>query len=165
MNEDNMRRSENQSMRASRVGNRYFKVDQGYDKAVYENTVGNWFRIIGTFCLFYLAVALIWWACFSHGIRDIKSATWIYIVILICSFAFIAFIIIVGHFTNKKIEKTDKLTLEVNEEKKKRREEEEKKKKRDEMVKEMKKVEMQAMDEDDSETNQKGSKGDSGEDE
>lgn len=60
--EDRLRKSEDQSMRKSRVGNRYFRVDPGYDKAVYENTIGNWFAIFGAFALFYTAVTLFWWA-------------------------------------------------------------------------------------------------------
>ena len=51
--EDQLRRSENPSMRKSRVGNRYFKIDAGYDKAVYENTIGNYFLILLAFLVFY----------------------------------------------------------------------------------------------------------------
>ena len=130
----------NQSMRKSRVGNRYFKIDAGYDKAVYENTIGNWFRIIGTFILFYCVVALFWWACFSHGMNDIESATIIYVVVLIISFTIIALLILIGSFSNKKLHRAEKIMLEVNEEVKKRREEEEKRKKREDTLKELKKI-------------------------
>ena len=127
----------NQSMRESRVGKRYFKVDAGYDKAVYENTYGNWFRIFGTFAVFYTIVAFYWWACYSLGVRDITAATWIYIAVFLTAVIIILSLIIVGHFSNKKLIKYEKLMIEVNEEKKKRREEEEKKQKREEAQKEM----------------------------
>ena len=138
--EEQLRRSENQSMRQSRVGNRYFRIDAGYDKAVYENTLGNWFRIIGTFIVFYIVVIFFWWACFSHGIRHVDSATWLYIGILLVSWFIIALLILIGHFSNKKLNRAEKLQLEINEEKKKKREEEEKKQKREEAKKEMKKL-------------------------
>ena len=38
----------------ARVGNRYFKVDEGYDKRVYENDFGNYLRIIGTLIVFWI---------------------------------------------------------------------------------------------------------------
>lgn len=139
--DDQLRRSENQSMRKSRVGNRYFKIDPGYDKAVYENTIGNWFRIIGTFIVFYTVVGLFWWAVFSHGIRHIDSATWIFIGALLIAWFLIALLILLGHFSNKNLVKADRIMLEVNEEKKKKREEEEKKQKREEAKKEMKRIE------------------------
>ena len=126
-----------QSMRESRVGKRYFKVDAGYDKAVYENTLGNWFRIIGTFIVFYVVVALFWWAVYSYGIRHIASATWVYIAMQIVAFILIGLLIFIGHFSGKKLHRAERLMLEVNEEKKKKREEEEKKAKREEAKKEI----------------------------
>ena len=141
--EDQLRRSENQSMRKSRVGNRYFRIDAGYDKAVYENTFGNWMRILGTFAVFYTVVAFFWWAVFSHGIRHVDSATWIYIGVLLVSWFIIFLLILFGHFSNKKMMRVERLTLEINEEKKKKREEEEKKQKREEAKKEMKKLQNQ----------------------
>lgn len=150
---DEMRRSDDYSMRKSRVGNRYFKVDPGYDKAVYENTIGNIFLIILAFIVFYSWCAIFWWGCYSHGIRDITSASWLYLAVLITTFIIIAILIFVGHFTNKIISKYDRLTLEVNEESKKLREEEEKKRKREEALKEMKKVEAAALDDSDEKDN------------
>ena len=140
-----LRKSDNQSMRKSRVGNRYFRVDPGYDKVVYENTIGNWFRIIVTFIMFYTVVALFWWAVFSHGIRDIESATYLFIGIILFAWSIIIILIILGHFSNKNLHKAERLMLEVNEEKKKKNEEEEKKRKREEAKKEMKKLEELAM--------------------
>lgn len=155
--EEQMRKSENQSMRKSRVGNRYFKIDPGYDKAVYENTIGNWFKIIGAFIVFYIIVTLFWWACYSHGIRDVTSATWIYIGVLIISWIIIVILIIVGTFSNSKLQKADRLMLEVNELKKLKAEDEEKKEKREEAKKELKRLEKEAMKDSDSEDEQRNS--------
>ena len=112
-----LRKSDNQSMRKSRVGNRYFRVDPGYDKLVYENTIWNWFRIVASFIVFYSVIALFWWAVFSHGIRHIESATYLFIGIIIFAWIIIAFLIIIGHFSNKNLHKAERLMLEVNEEK------------------------------------------------
>jgi cytochrome b subunit of formate dehydrogenase len=128
---------QHQSMRESRVGKRYFKVDAGYDRAVYENTIGNWFRIIGTFIVFYLVVGLFWWANFSFGIRDMNTATWVFIAFQIIAFILIGLMIFIGHFSGKRLQKAERLMIEVNEEKKKKREEEEKKSKREEAKKEL----------------------------
>ena len=132
-------------MRKSRVGNRYFRIDPGYDKAVYENTFGNWVRIILTFIGFYIFVVFFWWAVYSHGIRHVDSATWLYIGVLLVSWLIIAILICIGHCSNKNLHKAERLRLEINEEKKKRREEEEKKRKREEALKEFKKQELLAM--------------------
>jgi amino acid permease len=156
--EEQMRKSENQSMRKSRVGNRYFKIDPGYDKAVYENTIGNWFKIIGAFIVFYIIVAFFWWACYSHGIRDVTSATWIYIGVLLISWIIIVILIIVGTFSNSKLQKADRLMLEVNELKKLKAEDEEKKEKREEAKKELKRLEREAKKDSDSDTEQRNSR-------
>ena len=140
-----LRKSDNQSMRKSRVGNRYFRVDPGYDKVVYENTIGNWFRIIGSFIVFYICVVLFWWAVFSHGIQNVDTSTYLYLAVVIVAWIVIITLIILGHFSNKNLHKAERLILEVNEEHRKAREEEEKKRKREEVKKEMKRLEELAM--------------------
>jgi hypothetical protein len=148
---DNMRKSDNQSMRKSRVGNRYFRIDPGYDKAVYENTLLNWVKIILAFCLFYTVAVLFWWACYSHGIRDADSAAWTYIGVFIASLIVITILIIIGSFSNSKLVKANRLMLEVNELKKLALEDEEKKQKRDAAKHELKRLEREALRDSDSE--------------
>ena len=145
--EDKMNRSENPSMRKSRVGNRYFKIDPGYDKAVYENTFWNICLIAFAFIIFYSCWGIFFWGCYSHGIRDVNGASILYIIVFGITALLIAVMIFVGHFTNKMIAKHDRILLELNEEKKKRKEEDERKRKREEALKEMKKAEAHAMDE------------------
>jgi len=142
---ETLRKSDNQSMRKSRVGNRYFRVDPGYDKIVYENTGMNWLRIFCTFIVFYIVVALFWWAVFAHGIRHVESSMYLFIGVLLIAWLIIIILITVGHFSNKNLTKADRLMLEVNEEKKKKREEVEKKAKREEVQKELKRQEELAM--------------------
>jgi hypothetical protein len=148
---DNMRKSDNQSMRKSRVGNRYFRIDPGYDKAVYENTLLNWVKIILAFCVFYTVAVLFWWACYSHGIRDADSAAWTYIGIFVASLIIIVTLIIIGSFSNSKLVKANRLMLEVNELKKLALEDEEKRQKRDAAKHELKRLEREALRDSDSE--------------
>jgi hypothetical protein len=150
---DNMRKSDNQSMRKSRVGNRYFRIDPGYDKAVYENTLLNWVKIILAFCVFYTVAILFWWACYSHGIRDAESAAWTYIGLFVASLIIITLLIIIGSFSNSKLVKADRLMLEVNELKKLALEDEEKRQKRDAAKHELKRLEREALRDSDSEIN------------
>jgi hypothetical protein len=147
---DNMRKSENQSMRKSRVGNRYFRIDPGYDKAVYENTLGNWVKIILAFCVFYTVAILFWWACYSHGIRDADSAAWTYIGIILASWLIIIILIIIGSFSNSKLVKANRLMLEVNELKKLALEDEEKRQKREVAKHELRRLEREALRDSDS---------------
>ena len=158
--EDQLRKSEDQSMRKSRVGNRYFKVDSGYDKGVYENTTGNWFKLIGAFILFYATLTMFFWATYSHCIRDVLSATWIYIGAFLINVAVIAVFVIMGHFSNKNMEKADRIMLDVNEEKKKKREEEERLEKREEAKRDQKKLEQQELASEDSEDRKPSKKND-----
>jgi hypothetical protein len=48
----------------------YFAADQGYDKAVYENDMQNYFKIVAMLLLFYLFQGLHWWANFELGVHD-----------------------------------------------------------------------------------------------
>jgi amino acid permease len=85
-----------------RYGDRYFPVDESYDKRVYENTIGNYIRIILTLIVFWIFQGIHWWACFELGIN------WSPILMLysICIFFFTlivgAGLLTSGKFANKK---------------------------------------------------------------
>ena len=61
----------------SRVGDRYFIVDAGYDKAVYENTWFNWLRILVSFAWYYFSMSLLWLMCLQFGIHEPDLMTYI----------------------------------------------------------------------------------------
>ena len=61
----------------SRVGNRYFKVDPGYDKRVYENTWKNYFVIAAAFAVYYAFCALIWITVLLMGLYQADIATYV----------------------------------------------------------------------------------------
>ena len=58
------------SLTESQKQSAYFAQDAGYDKAVYENDLQNWFKIIGALLAFYVFQGLHWWANFELGIAD-----------------------------------------------------------------------------------------------
>ena len=102
----------------------YFAADQGYDKAVYENDVANYFKIVGMLMLFYLFQGLHWWANFELGIHDTKGSTVYNLCIFGSALLVIAVMLILGAQVNKK-----KLTHEfyiekISEEKQRKAEEE-----------------------------------------
>jgi hypothetical protein len=87
------------SLRA-KVGNRYFKVDEGYDKRVYENSYLNYLRITITLAFFYVFMSCHWWACFEYGIYDSESYTRYCIILFICCVVFIGGMLVSGKFAN-----------------------------------------------------------------
>ena len=84
------------------MGERYYKPDEGYDKAVYENTTFNHFRIIGTLIFFWLFNGLHWWACFEFGVYNTELYTTYSIVVFSCSVLFGIGMLISGKISNTK---------------------------------------------------------------
>lgn len=80
----------------------YFAADQGYDKAVYENDLANWFKIIGMLLLFYLFNGIHWWANFELGIHDTKASTVYNLAIFGSALLVIAIMLILGAQVNRK---------------------------------------------------------------
>lgn len=67
----------------AKVGSRYFKIDAGYDKKVYENTWYNWIFIIIAFIFYYAFNMLHWWANFELGTTETDYA----MIYCICIFS------------------------------------------------------------------------------
>ena len=85
----------------------YFAADQGYDKAVYENDMQNYFKIVGMLLLFYCFQGLHWWANFELGIHATKSST----VYNLCIFGSAILVILTMLFFGAQVNKK-KLTHE-----------------------------------------------------
>ena len=84
----------------AKVGNRYFKVDEGYDKRVYENTPLNYLRIAITFVFFYTFMSFHWWGCFEYGMYDSESYYLYCVIIFFSTVAFLGGMLVSGKFTN-----------------------------------------------------------------
>lgn len=86
----------------AKVGNRYFKVDEGYDKRVYENDAANYARICVTFVFFYMFMSFHWWGNFEYGIWNTEGFYRYSIIIFCCTIVFVCFMLLSGKIANKK---------------------------------------------------------------
>ena len=80
----------------------YFAADQGYDKAVYENDMQNYFKIVGMLMLFYLFQGLHLWANFELGVHDARSSTIYNLIIFGSALLVIGVMLYLGAKVNKK---------------------------------------------------------------
>ena len=96
----------------SQKNSAYFNQDTGYDKAVYENDMENWFKIIGMLLLFYIFQGLHWWANFELGITAASTST----LYNLCAFGSAVLVIGTMLFFGAKVNKK-KLTHEFYTEK------------------------------------------------
>lgn len=60
----------------ARYGARYYPVDPTYDKRVYENSCGNYVKIILCLFAFWSMNALHWWGVFSLGVVETDILAW-----------------------------------------------------------------------------------------
>ena len=77
-------------------------IDQGYDKAVYENDMQNYFKIVGMLMLFYLFQGLHWWANFELAVHDARSSTIYNLIIFSSALLVIGVMLYQGAKVNKK---------------------------------------------------------------
>ena len=116
--------SEIDRSKVARYGNRYYPVDESYDKRVYQNSIGNWFRIIFTLIAFWIFQAIHWWGVFELGINWTSTLMWYSIAI----FAYTIFVGIIllfsGKYANKKKRHYEFLVDKISEKKSARLEDE-----------------------------------------
>ena len=86
----------------AKVGSRYFKIDAGYDKKVYENTWYNWIIIIVAFIFYYIFNMLHWWANFELGTTETDIAMYYCISIFGVTFCVVIAMLISGTISNNK---------------------------------------------------------------
>ena len=94
--------SEISRSRQQRYGNRYYEVDESYDKRVYENTVGNYIRIILTLIVFWCFQAIHWWFVFELGVNWTEILLYYSIAIFVFTVIVGAVMLTSGKFANKK---------------------------------------------------------------
>ena len=70
-----MSTSKGADLTQSQAESAFFNMRDTYDKDVYENTAGNWVKIVGMLAIFYFWNGLHWWANFSLGITDSGGST------------------------------------------------------------------------------------------
>ena len=107
---------------AERVGNRYFLIDRGYDKKVYENDFANYVRIILTFIGFYTFNTLHFWACFELGVNAADIAMWYFVAVFTVTVLIGAVMLISGRSSNRKKMRKEFYEEKIEEAKTKKRE-------------------------------------------
>lgn len=105
---------------------RYYPVEEGYDKKVYENTFFSYLQIIGVFIAFYSWNSLMTWGLFEFGIWRVEEYTVFAIIVFLVTCAGLAIMIVSGTYVNQKKHLEEFLKTKISE-KKARKEEEESK--------------------------------------
>jgi len=69
---------------------------------VYENTVENYFKIVGMLFIFYIFQGLHWWANFELGVHDTEMSTIYNLIVFGSAVIVIGCMLIYGAGVNKK---------------------------------------------------------------
>ena len=91
---------ERRASHVRRHGNRYYPVDQSYDKKVYENDFANYMKIVGALLLFWMFNAFHWLGILSLGIVNADALAWYSIGCFIFTVIFLASILCSGKYAN-----------------------------------------------------------------
>ncbi len=132
---------ERKASEIARYGNRYYPVDESYDKRVYENSPLNYVKIVGCLILFWFFNGLHWWGVFSLGIVDSEVLGWYSIGCFIFTVLFLAGLLVSGKFANK-LKRQHEFYVEKLAEK--RAEEQERSTKKEQELKHKEKLDAQA---------------------
>ena len=129
--------------RQQRYGDRYYPVDESYDKRVYENSLLNWFRIIFTLIAFWIFQAIHWWFTFELGINFTSILMYYSFAIFIYTVCVGICMLISGKFANKKKRMVEFLKDRIAEKKAIRLEDENRKKQEEEYLAQVAKAKAQ----------------------
>lgn len=84
-------------------GSRYFQVDEGYDKRVYENDWRNIIIILVVFAIYFGCNILYWWGMVAFGTAHPEAAQWYSIATFLFTLVWIVGMLISGYFANQKL--------------------------------------------------------------
>ena len=99
------------------LNDRYYKVDDGYDKRVYENTWISRCQIILVLIGFYSFNSIMTWGLFIFGIWKAADFTFFSIAIFIAGVFVLAAMLVSGHYANKKSHLAEFLNSKISERK------------------------------------------------
>ncbi len=85
-----------------RYGERYFKIDEGYDRRFYVNEWSNIGRILITFLFFYAFNFMHWWAIFELGVAYSNESMVYQILIFVCTVIVLGLMLLSGKYANEK---------------------------------------------------------------
>ncbi len=93
---------------------RYFQLDEGYDRRVYENDWKNVIKIIVVLIIFYGFNILFWWGMVVFGTCFADEAMWFNVAIFIFINLYIAGMLISGHFYSDKLKRWEFYQEKIN---------------------------------------------------
>ena len=103
--------------REARYGNRYYPIDESYDKRVYENSIGNYIIIILVLISFWTFQAIHWWGVFELGVNWTTVLMYYSIAIFVFTVLVGAVMLISGRGANKKKRHHEFLVDKISEKK------------------------------------------------
>ena len=92
---------------ANNQGGRYFKVDEGYDKKLYENTWSNIVIILTVFVVYYVLNCVHFYGSLAFGTVYTVENMWYNVALFCFMILFLAAMLISGHFGNNKKRRHD----------------------------------------------------------
>ena len=102
-------------MKAANVkGTRYFQLDEGYDKSVYENDCKNVVIILCVFIVFYGLNILHWWGLVAFGTCFADEAMWYSVAMFLFALVWMAGMLISGYNCNDKLHKWELYMEKIN---------------------------------------------------
>ena len=93
---------------------RYFQLDEGYDRRVYENDWQNVIKIIVVLIIFYGLNILFWWGMVVFGTCYADEAMWFSVGIFCFVNVYIAGMLISGHYYNDKLKRWEFYQEKIN---------------------------------------------------
>ena len=94
--------AERKASRQARHGDRYYPIDESYDKRVYENTPLNYAKIVTCLVIFWIFQAFHWWGILSLGIVATDALIWYSIGCFLFTVFFLAGLLFSGKYANAK---------------------------------------------------------------
>jgi len=82
---------------------RYFQVDPGYDKRVYENDCKNVFVVLFVFLMFYMFNVFYWWGLTSFGTAYPEACKWYSVAVFAATVLWGVGMLIQGRRANLKL--------------------------------------------------------------
>ena len=77
-------------------------MDDGYDPMVYENTLGNWGKMVSMLLIYYFFMGCHWWCNYEFGIADAVTSTTYQLCVFAFALCVIGTMLFLGSGINRK---------------------------------------------------------------
>ena len=93
----------------------YFEKDVKYDKTFYYNTWQDWVKILAALGFYYGLHVIVFWGHISLGTCFPEENMWLNVALFIFACVWIAFNVVLGHFSNKKLRLLEFYRVKISE--------------------------------------------------